>query len=82
MWTKSYSVPIQMKISPQYLHTIPAINFEVFSKEINDQWPIFGVSESKELNLRDLKKKELFFLLVGLCCLKAITSKIRNWQTL
>ena len=63
----------------QYLHTIPAINFVVFSKEIKDQWRIFGVSESKELNVPDLKKKELSFLLVGLRCLKAITSKIRNW---
>jgi len=62
----------------QYLHTIPAINFVVFSNEIKDQLAIFGVSESKELNVPDLKKKELSFLLVGLCCLKAITSKIRN----
>ena len=67
-----------MKPLQQYLHTIPAINFVVFSNEIKDLWPIFGVSESKELNVPDLKKKELSFLLVGLCCLKVITSKIRN----
>ena len=76
---KSYSVSIQMKPFHLYLHTIPANNFVVFSNEIKDQSPIFGVSESKELNVPDLKKKELSFLLVDLCCLKAITSKIRNW---
>ena len=76
---KSYSVSIQMKPFHLYLHTIPANNFVVFSNEIKDQSPIFGVSESKELNVPDLKKKELSFLLVDLCCLKATTSKIRNW---
>ena len=76
---KSYGVSIQMKSFQQYLHTIPSINFVVFSKETKDQLAIFGVSELKELNLPDLKKKELSFLLVGLCCLKVITSKIRNW---
>ena len=65
-----------MKSFQQYLHT--SINFVVFSKETKDQLAIFGVSELKELNVPDLKKKELSFLLVGLCCLKAITSRIRN----
>lgn len=69
---------IQMKPFHLYLHAIPAIKFVVFSNEFKDQLAIFGVSESKELNVPDLKKKELSFLLVGLCCLKAITSKIRN----
>ena len=35
---KSYGVSIQMKSFQQYLHTIPSINFVVFSKETKDQY--------------------------------------------
>ena len=38
LWMKSYSVSIQMKSFQQYLHTIPSINFVVFSKETKDQY--------------------------------------------